>query len=73
LLERGAVMIAPTTKWLLLSMGLGTSFVYSWASPSPASAPPAKVALRDVKYPDLARAVVALRGKVVVVEIWGFF
>jgi hypothetical protein len=35
--------------------------------------PKAKVELKDVKYADLARAVIAQRGKVVVVDIWGFF
>jgi hypothetical protein len=43
------------------------------ALPVPAQNKPGGVTLRTVKYAGLAEEVVKNRGKVVVVDLWGFF
>ncbi len=57
-------------KCCVLGIGLAPSFVPSKAEALPGARPAPKVTLVDVKYADLARAVTAQRGKVVVVEVW---
>jgi hypothetical protein len=57
-------------KCCLVWIGAGLSLVVSMAG-APAGAGPAPTdTLKDIKYADLARAVTAQRGKVVVVESW---
>ncbi len=63
--------------WIgILLIGLGGWIVHSLeqgrAEP-PAAPAPAAVELKAVKYKDLTEAVKAQRGKVLVVDIWGFF
>jgi hypothetical protein len=44
--------------------------VFATATHTPSSAEPADIALRPVKYSDLAKMVRALKGKVVIVDFW---
>lgn len=55
-----------------LTIALG-AFALMAVLPAPAQNQGGPVTLRPVKYAGLAEAVVQNRGKVVVVDLWGFF
>jgi hypothetical protein len=60
----------------ILLIGLGgwiVHFMERGRAEPPAVPAPSGVELKSVKYKDLTEAVKGQRGKVVVVDIWGFF